>query len=203
MELTELGTEQEILAIPSHVEGLPVRQIGYEERQPIGGSGRRLYINSDNLRKIYIPYTVTRILFPIVDPYGYGTGYGRCESFETVFLMTNYSRGMGGGGLWGVVFAGINITTQEFRDALLFVSAELRLPNIIYFYNFENAPNSNIFWLDHITGANLYLRPPAPIRVGYEFTGWYLETEGITLWDGVMSTSNDMELKLYAGWQIK
>jgi len=141
LELTELGKQQEVLAIPSHIRDLPVRQIGFDSLNMWGGYF--FYISSENLRKIYIPYTVTRIMTPIVDPYGYGTGYGRGEDFETVFMMLSYPLGMGlGGG------SGIHI-------ALFYV-----LPNIIFFYNYENAHNSNIFWIDRITGYNLYLPPP-------------------------------------------
>jgi len=60
LELTDLGKEQEILAIPMFVEGLPVKQVGGTPRLNLLGIVFELY--SDNLKKIYVPGSVECII---------------------------------------------------------------------------------------------------------------------------------------------
>ena len=80
------------------------------------------------------------------------------------------------------------------------VQQELLQPNIIYHYNFINAPNQGYYWIDNITGDNLYIAPQNPTRSGYTFNGWFMESESITPWDGLMPTSQEQKVVLYAGW---
>ena len=74
LELTELGGKQEVLKVPNYVNGASVIDVGLNIRRQslsINSQGRLLAsyrIRSENLRRIYIPYTVTT-LFYIYTPY--------------------------------------------------------------------------------------------------------------------------------------
>ena len=75
-------------------------------------------------------------------------------------------------------------------------------PNVIYYYNYEDAPNLGYWWIDNIEKNNLYVLPEIPEREGFEFTGWFLEPECENEWDGVLPISKDEKLTLYAGWLV-
>jgi len=177
LELTELGREQEILAIPMFVEGLPVRRIGGGSRGMWTGA---YAVESLVLEKIYIPYSVDKTAFV-------GVSNGKIiltitqpsESLINSFRTINF---YGGGG------------------TLVYIH-ENSILNTFFMYNFQSAPNKGYYWVDYINGSNLYLYPPNPIRQGYIFTGWHLEPQGANEWNNQMPKSADDTLRLYAKWQ--
>lgn len=75
--------------------------------------------------------------------------------------------------------------------------------NVVYYYNYDDAPNENIYWIDLITGDNLHLNPEPPEREGYDFRGWFTDELAILEWDGSLPSSPDESLTLYAGWSKK
>jgi hypothetical protein len=176
-ELTESGKEQEILAVPDYVEGLPVKQVGWDEGYV------QIGIRSDKLKKIYIPHTVEYVTRAVV---------GGEE--ETVFIPY---------GLDYYAYSQKKIVSEEFSNLLIQANCfteNHKAANLTYYYNYEGSPNNNYYWIDYITGSNLYLNPASPIRENHEFAGWYLESECMTEWDGVLPTSENKKLNLYAGW---
>jgi len=169
--LTELGREQEILAIPMYVEGLPVRQIGYYPRlNLLGMSGG---IESSNLTKLYVPYTVEHIV-------------------KDGILISNYEIKNG-----AVIPKYVVIDLRVISPENLINGNN----NVFFKYNFSNASNHGYFWMDYINGSNLYLMPPPPTRQGYIFSGWYHESQGINRWDNQMPKSVYENLRLYARWR--
>lgn len=169
-DLTPLGKQQEILVFPDYVNGLPVKTIG-------AGSRR---IKSDVVKKVYLPRTLQNI------------EGGGLEFIEIVCLSAV-------GFSYTIIRAQKVIMTIELyeRD---FVEHIAVMKNLAYYYNYENSPNRGYYWIDYITGENLYFPPPSSIREGYTFTGWYLEPECETEWNGILPASEDEKLELYAGW---
>jgi uncharacterized repeat protein (TIGR02543 family) len=51
------------------------------------------------------------------------------------------------------------------------------------------------------TQGNLVPAPADPIRSGYEFTGWYLDSSCTVAWDFDTDVMPDADLVLYAGWR--
>jgi uncharacterized repeat protein (TIGR02543 family) len=175
-ELTDLGKEQEILAVPMFIEGLPVKQLG---RQVITGTRN---IVSYNLVKLYIPHTVEKIIGEIT------------ISPDSKFVVNRID-------IQDDYFNGIRYGTEGRIIHLNYLNATR--PNVAFFSNNYESPNQGYYWYDYVTDTNLYLIPPNPTRSGYDFVGWYLEPKGITQWDEQMPTSADETLNLYAKWQEK
>ena len=190
LALTDLGKEQEILAIPAEVEGLPVQQIGWQTDMFYGGDG--IDFKSAKLKKVYIPHTVIRayagfpltmqekVLLPIE---------------QRAFWIENSGNHFGGGG--GKIF---RVSEDAITDRPV-LSDSYGWANLYYYYNYENSPNLGYHWFDHITEDNLHLDPENPKRAGYTFTGWYTDPECEAEWDGTKPASEEEEIRLYAGWK--
>lgn len=177
-ELSDLGKEQEVLGIPSHVEGFPVKQIGM---QLLWG---RLGISSDYLKKLYIPYTIENTI----------QNYSIIANLDEVVLIPQHLE---------YDSAKTVIISQDCYDTLQNnVGAwETQKPaNISYYFNYEDAPNSNIFWIDLIRGEDLYIHPEAPVRDGYTFIGWFTDEEVTMQWDGNWPSNTEETIDLFAGW---
>ena len=78
--------------------------------------------------------------------------------------------------------------------------------NIEFYYNIDSAP-CEMYWIDYEKDQTLIFEPPVPYLEGYEFLGWYKESECINQWDfdkDMIESSLDLEnmvqLKLYAKW---
>ena len=196
LELTELGQQQEILVIPSYIQGYRVTQIGWV-RWNRGRIVENRGMRSENLRKLYISYTVERI--PIYHNIIH-------DKFEVVFLMaflpTGWSRLTS---YWmtenPIAISGFFNLSVTFYRPQGGVIRRHQIPNIIYYYNFAYAPNSGIFWLDHIIEGSLYIRPSTPMRSGYLFKGWFLDEEATIRWNCLHPTTYEEEIKLFASWQ--
>ena len=86
--------------------------------------------------------------------------------------------------------------------------------NISFYFNYKGSSNKDVFFVDNSNyGATIKDTPYYPLREGYEFTGWYKESECINKWDFEKDTlpiveydkegnaTEYIETKLYAGWQ--
>ena len=194
LSLTDLGKQQQILAIPDHINGLPVQQIGWK----VGNVHAE--IGSPILEKVYVPYTINAIA---------SGALASQTSQETIWMSNVYplGGGQGDGGqydLGGATWQGEVYMTKEFYSKFFNIDESdidsLYLPNLYYYYNYEDAPNLNYFWFDHITSDNLHIDPADPEREGYAFTGWYTDPDCSELWDQVLPDGNS-DLELFAGWQ--
>ena len=79
-------------------------------------------------------------------------------------------------------------------------------------FNYEGSPNEDYYFInDFERGGLIENTPYEPFREGYEFCGWYKESECITKWDFTTdvlpSPTYDengeleyVETKLYAKW---
>ncbi|MCL2679326.1 MAG: InlB B-repeat-containing protein [Dehalococcoidia bacterium] len=180
LELTELGKEQEILAVPMFVEGLPVKQIG----RYIGKFWSGWYhIDGNNLKKLYIPHSVEKTWYSAT------LDHDNVIVVNLVDLPTGYSDTVTG------ATALVHIDCTCHRNP--------QRPNVAFMYNYNGAPNQGYYWFDYVTGSNIFMRPPTPIREDHSFAGWYLEPELITTWNERWPQSADETLNLYAKWQEK
>lgn len=82
--------------------------------------------------------------------------------------------------------------------------------NTSFIYNYTDAPNNGYYFIDNYDYNSLItFIPPSPTREGYEFLGWYKESECINEWDFETDTIGDptgldidvFETKLYAKWE--
>lgn len=102
------------------------------------------------------------------------------------------------------------------RDSFFYSEDDGHRPaNISYYYNYEESPNDGYYWIDDIDyGELITFIPPIPTREGYEFDGWYKETECFNLWDYENDTIPEeitnqqgqvkyQETILYAKWVAK
>ena len=84
--------------------------------------------------------------------------------------------------------------------------------NTAYMFNYEGSPNEDYYFInDFERGGLIENTPYEPIREGYEFCGWYKESECKTKWDfntdvlpePTYDENGDLEYvetKLYAKW---
>ena len=190
-ELTDLGKEQEILVIPEYVKGLPVRQVGW--KKGVNQTG----FKSEKLKKVYVPYTVTSLEGPALAFF---------QSVEIILLPSQSIKEyvFGGGAQGGKIYATEEFYSSHFENVNSIVwdgNGTFFFPNLIYYYNYADAPNLGYYWFDHITNDNVYVDPTEPTKEGYIFSGWYTELECITAWDGTKPTSDDEEIRVYADWK--
>lgn len=52
-----------------------------------------------------------------------------------------------------------------------------------YNYNYENSPNSGVYWLDDYDNELISYMPINPEREGFSFLGWYTDSECTNEWD--------------------
>ena len=176
IELTEIGKEQEILVIPQIINEHTVVQIGRQ-----GWFGSTL-IFSNNIKKIYVPYTVMgRVQIQTPNAAIIILHYQPSDYFLEYIRDNNYLASI------------ISFSTICLVDSK---------PNVVFNYNFENSPNNNIYWIDYV-GENIpYIIPDDPVRVGYTFIGWYLDPENINIWNDTMPLTTSETITLFAKWQV-
>ena len=191
LELTDLGKEQEIIVIPEYLEGLPVRWIGRDLWPSI-----RWGFESENLKKVYVPATVNYIE---------RAAFIKCINLEE-FVVLSVPLGPGNlPNLWSTGGQATIIYSYPLMENRLIAaqkSVGITIPvNLVFYYNYTDAPNSGIYWFDFITGSNLYILPDDPIKEDSTFTGWYIDEECSIEWDEVLPSSEAEILELYAGWE--
>ncbi|MDD3382615.1 MAG: InlB B-repeat-containing protein [Bacilli bacterium] len=191
LELTELGKEQEILVIPDKVEGLTVTQIGFKQ-WPKTFFG----IDSTNLKKVYVPVTVENIL---------ENTFYECTNLEEFVVLSVPKKP---GNVTTISSANVQVKVifsdplQENKIIVTSGSGGFNiLVNLVFHYNYTDAPNSGIYWFDYITGSNLYRLPVDPIKTDTTFTGWYIDEECSIEWDEELPSSENEIIELYAGWE--
>lgn len=176
IKLTDLGKEQEVLAIPSIVENLPVKHIGRQQRffQPIKTNALKL---TDFQKKIYLPNSLNGQIWLTTD-----------TTVEAILNLATL-------GTFDEVFI-----INSFPEIELFYLNESTRLNTFFMFNFDSAENEGYYWMDYINGSNPYIIPSDPVRTGYSFDGWYYEEECTTSWNNEFPSSEDESLTLYAKW---
>lgn len=75
--------------------------------------------------------------------------------------------------------------------------------NIAFLNNYSDEINGGYYMLDNIETGSKITEPPSPEREGYEFTGWFTDTNCSNIWnfDNEVEIGSGDEFRLYAGWQ--
>lgn len=159
---SEQGLTKEIIIVPETIEGIRVKEIGKK-----GFWGSIGDWESDNLRRVYIPFDVT-----IWGGFKYNN-----PKFERALILEfeidraeNYVR----------------IASYNRKDSNIygFVGNGAFYANVSYMFNYDDSPNYGYYWIDDYDyGTKITYIPENPTRDGYIFGGWYKEEECINKWD--------------------
>ncbi|MDR1138413.1 MAG: InlB B-repeat-containing protein [Clostridiales bacterium] len=171
--LTDIGKEQQVLVVPSVVQGFVVNEIGLVRQNGVmWGVSMYFPLESEQLQKLYMPHTI----------WNYD---------DRVFSTTpnlNYVISM----RWELSF---------IRSYLGGSYTSLGMqPNIKYYYNYDESPNEDLYWRDYVVESGLYLDPDTSTRDGYIFGGWYTDSDCTQEWDNVLPTTPEELVELYARW---
>lgn len=104
----------------------------------------------------------------------------------------------------------IYIHESYYNNTMLNYQLNFQPGNVVYYLNeFEN--NYDIFFIDDCDNSKVNVIPPNPIKVGYEFIGWYTDLEYTNEWnfDNIIPKKqyiNDNyifnETKIYAKFEV-
>jgi uncharacterized repeat protein (TIGR02543 family) len=171
--LTDLGKEQQVLAVPSIVQGCVVDEIGLVTQGLLWGKGTYFGLESDQLQKLYMPHAI----------WGFDSRLISTPNLRYAISMRWY-------------YSFIYSYARDFDEE------EIRgiEPNIKYYYNYDESPNEDLYWRDYVVEGGLYLAPDTPTRDGYIFGGWYMDSDCTQEWDNVLPTTPEELVELYARW---
>jgi uncharacterized repeat protein (TIGR02543 family) len=191
MGLTDKGKEQEYLIIPEKIDGITVARIG---------CGNGISVRAIN------------------EKFGVGHAQLESENLKKVFFINNVTikEGFGGKLLNSPLLEGVFFISEKYYRLPVSYSYVYGwnqiISNVSYFYNYDNAPNDNYYWIDDYDyGEKISFIPPEPTRACYTFGGWYKESECINKWNfeidalpSALYGEDNLELyqetKLYAKW---
>lgn len=187
IQLTESGQGQTELIFPEYIDGKQVYGIGYHLRPP----GAPIWytedigsFESENLQKLYIPYSMEDA------EWGHNDALLRCPNAYTVIWKSLKFQCVS---LQNGYIVGYNLLPK-------FLCGEDPvgiLANVSYMYNYENAQDDGYYWVDSYDSNLISFIPPEPRREGYSFGGWYKEPECINVWDfATDKTGEEIPLQL-------
>ena len=181
--LTEKGRLQKNIVIPEEIDGMPVTSLRGHSEAP-------------NVRKIIVSYTVKTINT-------WGLSYGsffvtNYEQFPKILYVNCLHEKSANLGEGGYIATNAQSGYGRYLEAYQFA-------NIQYLFNYADAPNMNVFFIDDLeVNEKVEIIPENPKRNGYAFTGWYAEPECINKIElnGYVKTDEEI-VYLYAGWEEK
>lgn len=170
--LTELGKQQRFLVIPEEIDGVKVSTIGERPLLQMWSSIGWADICSDNLEKIYIPFSI----------YIMGGSFRNSPNLEKAIIITNgFVNGLNGRDETQIIRYYSNM---EYLDFSAHSQEYNGRANVSYFYNYDIEENYGYYWIDDYDyGSKIEFIPPEPERKGYTFGGWYKEPECINKWN--------------------
>ena len=176
MGLTEYGQKQSYLIFPEFYNEHKVLNIGYDDSEGLWAQRLVGEFKSSKLKRLYFNFgfepNYASIQFATYDIYLPNCYVVLWVSSSRDDLFSNHK---------GYIF-GYNayknnnyvLSTKEYIS---------KIGNVSYMYNYEECPNDGYYWVDNYTNSVIEFIPPVPIREGYEFKGWYKESECINIWD--------------------
>lgn len=158
-KLTKTGEALKAIYVPEYIDGLPVQKIGFN---PIMGSNS---FGTDNTERVYLPKTVKSAKVK-TSPTG-----------KIIYLSSEANDDRKS--FCNPYFSQIDDISKNHAEV-----EPNKYANVVYLYNYEDAPDGGIYSLDDYDNESI-LYPPEniPVRDGYTFAGWYKEKECITPWD--------------------
>ena len=176
MGLTEYGQKQSYLIFPEFYNEHKVLNVGYDDSEGLWAQRLVGEFKSSELKRLYFNFgfepNYASIQFATYDIYLPNCYVVLWVSSSRDDLFSNHK---------GYIF-GYNayknnnyvLSTKEYIS---------KIGNVSYMYNYEECPNDGYYWVDNYTNSVIEFIPPVPIREGYEFKGWYKESECINIWD--------------------
>ena len=167
--LSEEGKKKEVIIFPQYINGVKINSIG----SSLWYFNIDVWEENNILKKIIIPYNLNIK----------GNIFQNCNALERVIIFaheTEKNFKSKNSTYVTSYFYNENDVTNVFDSE----RGNLHFANVSYLYNYENAPNINYYWIDDYDyGEKIEFIPPTPTREGYEFGGWYKESECINAWD--------------------
>jgi hypothetical protein len=176
MGLSEEGMKKESVIIPEYIDELKVEELGKRiEFWGDEGSWQENHV----LKKVYIPFDILC----------WSNIFEKCKELEKIIILQhNPNKYDENSGKCNFVTS-FNYEVEDVVNMFIGHNGKLRFANVSYFYNYDNAPNDNYFWIDDYEyGEKIDFIPPEPTRAGYTFGGWYKESECINKWDFEIDT---------------
>ena len=200
-ELSEEGKKQEVLILPTELEGYKTGLGNYYGML----RGFELNFESDNLKELYFNSNILNYLYNETDIHSIIN-----SKQEGMFIFIPYKNN-------DIIHKHINIQVYSYEQlSINFDTKYDNIANVSYYYNYDNSDTINwkTYFIDDLDNELITNIPPNPIREGYKFNGWYKEKECINKWDFekdiIPSKEYDKEGNyifketiIYAGWEIK
>ena len=175
MGLSEEGKQKEVVIIPKYIDEVIVEALGVGITHS-GVIGE--WEENEILKKVYFPYPLDTTLV-----------FSKCKNLNRIIFNWHYSdRYIGDNPVYvsSYHYNSEKDVTNCFKDG---GSGYVHFANVSYFYNYDNAPNDNYYWIDDYDyGEKIDVIPPVPTRAGYTFGGWYKESECINKWNFEIDT---------------
>ena len=204
-----LDSLEKNIYVPDFIEGKPVTEFGIKTY--FYQSGR---INCATVEAIYFPWSISKSYYP--EWWNDGVEYVIAASAETIVCTFNrgnrkyvmprrtYEKIKSGELIGDYTENNFPLTLEKFAFCLP--------ANISYYFNHEEAPNDNYFFIDLLEETGKLTKPPYdPKREGYIFDGWYKNeacTEMFNFDSDMIEIKFDEEgnriyeeICLYAGWE--
>ena len=179
--LTDKGKEQEYLIIPEKINGkiVGIGMFGDRTIFKLTG-GEDTSIQSDNLKKVFFmaeerPSVVwdawphqnwfAKLKNPLIEGV-FAMGYDICDNYE----LANYTSEN--------CVQCFSLEPHKVGSVYHEIAA-----NVVYMYNYTGAKNKGYYFIDNYELETIKYIPEDPVREGYEFGGWYKESECIHQWD--------------------
>ena len=185
LDLTELGKQQEVIAIPEFINGLPVKQLG--GIQPTYVYSLPYRMNSENLKKLYILNETTKIFKGLIVPNATVVIMG----FSSVSI-DDHRLGRAAGWMSNCkaknIIYDFYIGDQEMKNMF---TEETKIANVYYYVNQE------LKYTDYIEENGLYLYPE-DYDAKLKNVIWYMDKDCTKLWNREFRLFSEEEvLNLY------
>jgi len=184
--LSSTGKQKKNIVIPHDIDGLPVEKFGssslfsfgYDKGKFESAKLEKMFLQSDIYTCCRSMYTfcpfLTKIIYIPTDissdnAYLCGLTYNGEIVPDAAFLYfysdTNTRT--------------VNIIVNNAHNPRFYDN----FANLQYNYNYEDSPNSGVYWLDDYDDELISYIPVNPEREGFIFLGWYTDAECTNEWD--------------------
>jgi len=186
--LSEEGENKKELVIPTEIDGLPVKALGYKSSYTCDCG--RFY--SDLLQKIFI---TENILINSNCMFYYNNDYNDDLYKKIIYIPTDIEKSdtnIDNAVIALGPYSDLYFYSEDESKTIVmtdkYYSYCKRDANLQYNYNYDGSPNNGVYWLDDYDNEIISYIPDVPERDGYSFIGWYKEAECINEWDFVNDT---------------
>ena len=161
------GENKEIVYVKDIIKGITVETVG--DRGWV--AHKYASFNCDNIRRLYFPWSITH--------YFDTTRWYRSQSINyPQYIISCTTASLIPYGYFENMICIIPKTLYNRCSESKIEEKRLMPANISYFFNYDESPNENYFFVDLLEETGKLTKPPYdPKREGYTFGGWYTEAE--------------------------